>query len=37
MPIGSNKVAAATLLTKVFLEILIFEVVIGSGNIENVP
>ena len=36
MPMGSNKVAAAILLTNVFLEIGIFEVVIGSGNIENV-
>jgi len=36
MPMGSNKVAAAILLTNVFLEIGIFEVVICSGNVENV-
>jgi hypothetical protein len=36
MPMGSNKVAAAILLTNVFLEIGIFEAVIGSGNVEIV-
>jgi hypothetical protein len=34
MPMGSNKVAAATLLTNVFLDILILLGYIGTSGVE---